>query len=194
MTPALILPDRKYEKSYRDYIAELGDEERYPFQMDLEHDDFGALLDRLRDFADGVDIPAGYVPSSTYWLVQGEELVGVSSLRHWLSDELRERGGHIGLGIRPSRRGRGLGSRLLGLTIREARSRDIGDVLIHCYEGNEASARMIERNGGVLQSGISVDGPGEVVQRYVVPAAMGRGLRSTSGTVAGSRDSSGSEA
>lgn len=170
MPPKLILPDRRYERSYRDYIAELGDEERYPFQMDLDHSDFGALLARLRDFAAGIDIPAGYVPSSTYWLVEGEELLGVSSLRHYLSDELQECGGHIGLGIRPAWRGRGLGRVLLAMTIREARKIGIKDVLIHCYRSNEASARMILCNGGLLQSEISIGAAGDVIQRYVVPA------------------------
>lgn len=36
----LILPNREYEQSYREYILELGEEERYPFPLDFDHSDF----------------------------------------------------------------------------------------------------------------------------------------------------------
>ena len=170
MTATLVLPSHSYEKSYRDYIAELGQEERYPFQMDLDYRNFSALLERLRDFSDGVNIPSGYVRSSTYWLVDDQELVGVSSLRHHLNKEIMACGGHIGLGIRPSYRGKGLGNVLMALTIQEARKLGIKDIHIHCHESNEASVRMIVRNGGVLHSKIGVGEPTEVVLRYVLAA------------------------
>ncbi|AKC85484.1 GNAT family N-acetyltransferase [Pseudoxanthomonas suwonensis] len=172
MTATLVLPGRGYERSYRGYILELGDEERYPFPLDFEYRDFAALLRRLDEFANGIDIPEGFVPSSTYWLVEGGEIVGVSNLRHRLNERIRQCGGHIGLGIRPSRRGRGFGNALMALTIREARKRGIEDVHIHCHKGNEASARMIVRNGGVLDSEIEDGEPAGIVQRYVVAPGM----------------------
>lgn len=168
MKLSLVLPGSKYEQSYREYIAELGGEERYPFQLDFDCRDFGALLQRLRHFSQGTDIPQGYVATSTYWLVDGPELVGVSSLRHTLNERIRECGGHLGLGIRPSRRGRGLGTKLLSLTLDKARGIGIGDTHIHCHKANAASVRMIVRNGGVLHSEIELGDPVEIVQRYVV--------------------------
>ena len=168
MTLSLVLPTQKYEQSYRDYIAELGDEERYPFQLDLDHLDFNALLKRLDDFANGVDIPEGYVQSSTFWLIVGDVLVGVSSLRHYLNERIKECGGHIGLGIRPSYRGRGLGTELLARTLIEARQRGIGEIHIHCHKDNEASGCMIARNGCVLVSEIEIGDPAVIVQRYLI--------------------------
>ena len=170
MTVSLILPSREYEQSYCKYIAELGEEERYPFQLDLEHDDFDSLLQRLEDFSNGVNIPSGYVTTSTYWLIEGHELIGVSSLRHHLNARIKECGGHIGLGIRPSHRGRGFGAKLLTLTLQKAHQAGIGEIHIHCHKSNEASVRMIVRNDGVLHSEIKVGNPPETVQRYVVPA------------------------
>lgn len=167
MTPQLILPGPAYESSYRSYIEELGDEERYPFPLDFDHSDFAQLLARLEEFRTGVNIPEGYVPSTTYWLVQGDELLGVSNLRHHLNDRIRHAGGHIGLGIRPSQRGRGLGTALLQLTIAEAVSRGITEIHVHCHKHNTPSARMIVASGGVLDSELSLDS-GEEVQRYVV--------------------------
>jgi predicted acetyltransferase len=121
----LILPNPDYEASYRQYIHELGDEKRYPFPLDFDHTDFQELLAKLERFRNGTDIPDGFVASSTYWLVDDNELVGVSNLRHYLNDRIRRAGGHIGLGIRPSRRGSGLGKYLLRATIEQAMERGI---------------------------------------------------------------------
>ncbi|MBL1379399.1 GNAT family N-acetyltransferase [Zobellella iuensis] len=159
-----------FEASYRDYVAELGDEERYPFPMDFDHRDFPAMLARINDFATGKNLPAGYVPSTTYWLVQGNSLLGVSNLRHYLNDRIRHMGGHIGLGIRPGYRGRGLGSVLLRLTIAQARARGLEEIHVHCEQANRASARMIVANGGVLDSEVAGSGGYGVVQRYLVTA------------------------
>lgn len=170
MTMSLVRPSADYEHSYRAYIEELGDEERYPFPLDFEHADFAAMLRRLDDFDQGRDLPEGFVPSSTYWLVENGELIGVSNLRHFLNERIARAGGHVGLGIRPGNRGRGLGVLLLGLTIQEARKRGIGELHIHCHKDNAASARMILSNGGVLHSEIEDGAPPEIVQRYLVPA------------------------
>lgn len=168
-SPALIRPDPALASSYRDYIAELGDEERYPFPLDFDHADFPALLQRLDDLALGIGVPDGFVRSSTFWLVEHGELVGVSNLRHTLNDRLRDCGGHIGLGIRPSCRGRGLGDTLMRMTIQQAHARGIGELHVHCHKRNAVSARMIVANGGVLQSEVEVGTPAEVVQRFVLP-------------------------
>lgn len=168
MGQSLIKPTLGYEASYRKYIEELGDEERYPFPLDFDHSDFAALLDRLADLEAGRNLPAGYVASSTFWLVESGEIIGVSNLRHSLNEEIRRCGGHIGLGIRPSRRGRGLGAELMSLTIQEAWKRGIEEVHIHCYKANKASAKIIESNGGILHSEIEKGYPAKIVQRFMV--------------------------
>ena len=95
----------------------------------------------------------------------------MSNLRHDLTDALRRYGGHIGLGIRPSYQGRGLGTQLLKLTLDAARDRGIRAVHVHCHKDNRASVGMILANGGVLDSEISPDASGVVVQRYVIDAS-----------------------
>lgn len=162
----LILPNPDYEHSYRRYIAELGAEVRYPFPLDFDHSDFPRLLRRLQDFRDGIDLPEGFVPSATFWLVEGSELLGVSNLRLMLNERLMQHGGHIGLGIRPAQRGRGLGKLLLRLTLAEARTHGIDHVHVHCHKHNARSARIIVANGGVLESEAPL-GP-DIVQRYII--------------------------
>ena len=166
---SLVPPTPALEASYRGYIDELGDEERYPFPLDFDHADFRALLQRVDDLARGVRVPEGFVPSSTFWLVEDGALVGVSNLRHTLNERIRHCGGHIGLGIRPSFRGRGLGNTLMRLSIAQARARGIDELHIHCHKHNQASARMIIANGGRLHSEVAVGEPAEVVQRFIVP-------------------------
>ncbi|WP_232366314.1 GNAT family N-acetyltransferase [Aliidiomarina halalkaliphila] len=162
----LILPCLEYEGSYRDYITELGNEERYPFPLDFDHADFPAMLAKLEQFRMGVDLPQGFVPSTTYWLVDQQEMIGVANLRHYLNARIERAGGHIGLGVRPRERGKGLGATLLRLTLEQAWARSIQPVHVHCYKHNQASARMILANGGVLDSEIE-DG-GETIQRYII--------------------------
>lgn len=167
MTAQLIQPSLEYQRSYEAYIRELGTEVRYPFPMSFDHSDFPKLLARLEELRTGTNIPDGFVPSSTNWLVQGDELLAVSNLRHHLNDRLKEHGGHIGIGVRPGQRGKGLGKLILKLTVAEARKRGIDDVHVHCHKHNEASARMIIANGGVLHSEVA-EPDGKIVQRYIV--------------------------
>ncbi|GGD61458.1 GNAT family N-acetyltransferase [Lacimicrobium alkaliphilum] len=169
MSIKLIAPDMRYQQSYHQYIQELGDEERYPFPLDFDYQDFPAYLARLTEFEQGVNLPPGYVPSSTYWLVENDELIGVSSLRHSLNDIIRHAGGHIGMSIRPSHRGKGLSKTLLQLTIGKAKAMGIETVHIHCYRHNTASARMILAFGGVLESEVILDQKpqSDIIQRYL---------------------------
>ena len=161
-----VLPSKTYQQSYREYIEELGDEERYPFPLSFEHEDFDALLAKLDDFASGRNIPEGYVPSTTLWLVEGEQLLGVANLRHYLNARIEESGGHIGLGVRPAYRGKGLGKHLMKLAIETLNGMGVNQVHIHCYKDNLPSARAIVANGGKLHSEIMVES--KTVQRYLV--------------------------
>lgn len=154
MTLKMVLPSHKYQGSYHQYIVELADEERYPFPLDFDHQNFELLLKKLADFANGINIPTSYVASETYWLVDGCELIGVANLRLSLNEAITYCGGHIGIGIRPSYRGKGFGNLLMGKVIEAAYSRGIKPLHIHCYKHNLASAKMIIANGGVLDSEI----------------------------------------
>lgn len=162
----LILPSIDYEDSYVEYIKELGNEERYPFPMDFDYSDFERLLEKIGNFAKGVNLPPGYVPSSTLWLIDSGKLVGVTNIRHYLNPEIEHCGGHIGLGIRPSYRCKGLGQILMKLSIEKLTRMGEGPIHIHCYKENIASAKTIVSNGGVLKSELAMEN--KIVQRYVV--------------------------
>lgn len=163
-----IRPSVEYEKSYREYISELGSSERYPFPLDFPYDDFQGLINRLKAYSNGIDLPDGFVRNSTFWLVEQGEIVGVSNLRHILTERLQREGGHVGFGVRPKAQGRGVGKELLKRTLAEATDIGLSEVLIVCLKENVASAKVICANGGKLESEYSMPKYSGPVQRYIV--------------------------
>jgi predicted acetyltransferase len=155
--------------SYRALIVEFvahGDA-LVPFTLAFENADFDAFLSKLGDCAVGVGVPDGFVAHSTFWLVRdGKEVVGVSNIRHALTPALLREGGSIGYGIRPTARRQGLGIAILRLSVLRAVELGQTRVLVTCGKQNVASAGVIVRNGGVLESEEYLADRGEVVQRY----------------------------
>jgi predicted acetyltransferase len=164
----LLTPNAAFCDSYRRLVAEFVDngEKFVPFVLGFDHADFAGMLARLADCSRGIRLPEGFVPHSTYWLVEDGQVVGVSNIRHALTPSLLREGGHIGYGVRPSARRRGLGHAILAHSLHRARDLGIGDVLVTCARTNLASAKVIVRNGGVLESEGFVPERDEIVQRY----------------------------
>jgi predicted acetyltransferase len=128
-----------------------------------------AFIKLCADYEVGRCLPEGWVPQSTFWLMQNRErILGCSRLRHELTPFLSREGGHIGYDIRSSERGKGYGTLLLRLTLDKARELGIGEVLITADEANIASWKVIERNGGKREDGC-FSGTGGPFRRYWVP-------------------------
>lgn len=114
-------------------------------------DGFAAWVRRLLGESDPeIAAPEGWVHCTYWWIVEDGEVLGAIALRHELNDFLERAGGHIGYGVRPSARRRGLASYALGEVLSHARKLGLERVLITCQVDNEGSRRTIERNGGEL--------------------------------------------
>jgi predicted acetyltransferase len=83
------------------------------------------------------------------WIVDGDRVLGGIALRYCDSEFIRS-AGHIGYGIAPSARRRGLATWALNRILTEARILGLDRVLLVCAAHNVASAAMIERNGGLF--------------------------------------------
>ncbi|GAB1691465.1 GNAT family N-acetyltransferase [Krasilnikovia sp. M28-CT-15] len=113
---------------------------------------FAAWVDRLCRSADtGVAPEPGRVHCTYRWIVEDDTVLGAIALRHELNDFLLRAGGHIGYGIRPGARRRGLATFALGEVLGQAKQLGLERALITCNVANEASRRTIERHGGALE-------------------------------------------
>lgn len=70
------------------------------------------------------------VPDSTYFCLDEEKniFVGAMNIRHFLNVNLLKNGGHIGDGVRPSERTKGIAKKMIGLALKECRKLGIGKV------------------------------------------------------------------
>ncbi len=73
--------------------------------------------------------------------------------------------GHIGYGIKPSARGRGLATKQLELALEKAKELGIERALITCDRTNVASRQVILNNGGVADTPF-MEESGKVVERF----------------------------
>lgn len=111
------------------------------------------------------------VSSSTYFCLDEERniFVGAVNIRHTLNDSLLLSGGHLGDGIRPSERNKGIGTKMIASALQICKELGIKKVLMTCDKSNIASAKTIIKNGGILENEITVDGI--IEQRYWIENA-----------------------
>ena len=163
---ALARPDVRLHPSWAATITEFGSEPLHGARvwdgngdggpLDLTEAGCAAFVAKLLAYADpSRELPEDRVHCDYYWITDGsgpdEEVVGFLALRHSLTAWLLEEGGHIGYSVRPSRREQGHASRALALAVRRAAELGLERVLVTCDDDNLASARTIERNGGVYE-------------------------------------------
>ena len=139
----------------------------------IEADDFEDSVRRAKEQVRGIDLPEGWVPASTYWLVCDGIPIGTCNLRHELNEFLENYGGHIGYSVRPSQRNKGYGSQMLQLALQKAKGLEIERVLITCDDDNIASARVIEKNGGKLADVVKTEYAEFLVRRYWIALKKG---------------------
>ncbi len=89
------------------------------------------------------------VPSSVHWYCAGEYYLGTLVIRHELTAELAEAGGHIGYHVVFPWQRQGHATRMLADGLDRSRALGLQKVLLTCDPDNEPSRRVILHNGGV---------------------------------------------
>lgn len=106
----------------------------------------------VKKIHDNVTIPDEVWGKSYTFLVfdDNKKLIGMLSIRHDLPDELIQKYGHIGYGVRPSERRKGHACKMLAHALEECKKLGLNRVVLGCYKQNIGSAKTILKNGGRL--------------------------------------------
>ena len=151
--------------AYRDEFLSAGEPLHGTARL-AESGSYREWLAAVRDNLTEETVRPGLVPSTTLLARDAKTgaLVGMIDIRHRLNDFLLAFGGHIGYSVRPSRRRRGYATRMLAAALEVCRELGLTRVMIACDSENAASARTIERCGGVMENEVPEDG--RLTRRY----------------------------
>lgn len=167
----LIKASGRYRRQITDMLEEwhASGEKIVPYAIRrVDHHDFKRYCDHL----EVTETDGGKVPDSTFFCIDEERdiIVGAVNIRHYLNESLLFNGGHIGDGVRPSERRKGIATRMIALALEECKKLGIKKVLMVCDKNNIASAKSIINNGGILENEVMADGVTE--QRYWITLAV----------------------
>ena len=127
-------------------------------------ENFNEYVDDLYKYSKGIDLPKGWVTTSTFWLIDNNEVVGVVRVRH--QDVGTD--GHIGYDIAPDYRKKGYGTQILKLALVEAEKIGIKEVMVTCNIDNSFSRKIIEKNNGKLLGTIFDEEENENLYKYSI--------------------------
>ena len=108
------------------------------------------------------------VPGTTFFTIRksDDKIIGMVNLRHYLNDYLKNFGGHIGYGIRPTERKKGYAKIQLYLTLLEAKKLGIDKVMVDCINTNIGSEKTILALGGEFDREVHEDEENVTLNNY----------------------------
>jgi len=167
----VIKPSEEYLNSYREACCEMWNNihDNYLIHNPNEFDEWKThIFQDLENQTKGINLPNGFVPSETYWIVNNQEYIGSINFRPKLSENLKIYGGHAGLVIRNSKQNGIYGKVAVNFILRKAREYKIEPVLITCEEENKASWRLMSffKPTKVEKDRINLYGKERDIRRY----------------------------
>lgn len=131
--------------------------------------DYSRYLEHLCRVKNGIDLIEGHVSATLLFAFDDEgTIVGRSSIRHTLNQELLESGGHIGYGVLPSFRNLGVATEILKQSLIYCceNLKNLDKVLVTCNDDNIGSKKTILKNGGLLENKVVAQKSGPLKNRY----------------------------
>jgi predicted acetyltransferase len=152
----LVSPSEAHEQAAREYLQEhIANRESHLHGSSLfeNYPSYSDWLAHLKTNSDPKTVPSGWVVSSTFFGVRESDsrIIGMIDIRHELNDFLRDYGGNIGYGVRPTERQKGYASQMLTLALDYCRKLGLKKVMISCNKNNPASRNTILQAGGILE-------------------------------------------
>lgn len=162
----LVEPNEKYQKSFENYALAYRkiNDEHYFNKYIKALENFQDYLNGLHNYSKGKDLDKEEVATSTFWLINKKEVVGVVRIRH----QEVECVGHIGYDISPDCRNRGYGLQILKLALEKAKEIGLEEVILTCNVDNTASKKIIEKNNGKLLGTIFDEEENEYLYKFSI--------------------------
>lgn len=169
-TIELIKPQKEHEAMALDYIREHiehGETDLHGGALMEKKASFDEWLTMVENNKDKSTVQDGWVQATTLFAIRKEDgkLIGMMDIRHELNDFLREYGGHLGMGVRPTERRKGYAVQILMKALGFCRSIGLDKVMAACYEENVASRNTILKCGGELEREFTYT-DGKIVQVF----------------------------
>lgn len=119
---------------------------------DVTEQEFAEVtLPAILNYEQGIGLPEGFVPETSFFLWDEDKIVGWFRLRHHLNDFLRQYHGHVGYCIGKAHRGRGYGAKGLSLLLEQAWAIIPEEALyLSVHKDNPASLQVQLRNGAYI--------------------------------------------
>lgn len=158
----LEFPNISHQSAYLDMLTEW----KQSGELDAGHVSPWALF-RGENYEEFLEIAEGdltdeqnrWVPATLFFLMDEERILGGIQVRHSIDlPHLREFGWHIGYGIRPIERRKWYATEMLRLALDESQKIWLNRVMLGCYDDNIGSIKTIEKNGGVFERYVEVEG------------------------------------
>ena len=161
----LVKPSKKYKdqiidmlKEWEEYNSLHPEANGSPRAIFRDYSNFSRYIESFKK--DIYEPEPGRVPATTFFALDKDRnvIVGACQIRHYLNEDLRNGGGHIGDGVRPSERRKGYATEIIRLALEECDYLKINKVLMGANSSNIGSIKSIKKNGGVYEKTVMDDG------------------------------------
>ncbi len=125
----------------------------------FQNDYYGVSKDDFREkvvplliaHSEGRELKEGRVPDTYFFLWDGNHIVGLFKIRHYLNEFLAKGAGHVGYGILPEYRGMGYATKGLQLAKEICKTLIKEDeIYMSVHKDNLSSLRVQEKNGAYI--------------------------------------------